>query len=495
MINEYSVSDLWQKHGPVTTDEAGELHPFKGGHWLLHEPVKCHKCLLRYPLASCLALVADDGTPPPRCNITARVANEVADGLANGVGQRGNLQSHVPDISSHPGFNYHCYMCIGALHSRQKGMEEDPTFYMDKMTGGLRPAWSAFRAITKHEGKSRRVLVIRNACEAAVRRAKQRGGTVYTVDIDRVFNLVMQDPRLGASGDFVIHLGGDILICYTCPHCNKAFVNMEEWVRCAKESHRHLPGNTFTGDGHWRCPISGCCGRWDRGDRHWAKRVVIYPKPRLAENGGLVTPSGQELERIYDSEEWIPATWNTEEGIEMVHLGDLTQEQCNELTLFKSASLLETITLTDGTVLDAEGLMQVETHRILAAISRSNSDASTKLMAYVPTRQYRRATQHEFYEHNAFPYCESPVLSQSKFAGWLRAADATGIHELDSEGRTALLDGLLCFLNLDHADGNPTDRPLGSKRNATHRRWETLKDRQDKKFAVMDRQYQEDRTA
>ena len=95
---DYSVSNLWDKHGPLSRDEAGNLYPFTGGHSLLHEPVRCSKCNLRYPLASCLALVADDGTPPPKANITARVANEVADALATGRVRRRLLKGILMNI-------------------------------------------------------------------------------------------------------------------------------------------------------------------------------------------------------------------------------------------------------------------------------------------------------------------------------------------------------------------------------------------------------------
>ena len=129
-----------------------------------------------------------------------------------------------------------------------------------------------------------------------------------TLRLEDCYQVLLDQPMVGKSSDFIVVIGEDVFIVYSCPACETAAVHPKHWLRCVRVDSLNKPGGTAV-HGSWYCPATGCLTKWT-----WKaggeKRVLLIPD----------TDHVGKLKRVF--------------------IGKTTPREEHTITLLKTANLL-----------------------------------------------------------------------------------------------------------------------------------------------------------
>ena len=118
---------------------------------------------------------------------------------------------------------------------------------------------------------------------------------------------------VGKSSDFIVVIGEDVFIVYSCPACETAAVHPKHWLRCVRVDSFNKPGGT-TVHGSWYCPKEGRLTKWtwkaggekrfllipDTDNKGKLKRVLIGKTTPRQEHTITLLKTGQLLMKVWD---------------------------------------------------------------------------------------------------------------------------------------------------------------------------------------------------
>ena len=254
--------------------------------------------------------------------------------------------------------------------------------------------------------------------------------------VERVYEVMAENPLVALGGDFHAVLGEDVFLFYSCPSCHMFPINPRRWLRTVRAKNRHEPGCTQQG-GEWRCPTP-CLEKWS-----WRSGASLR---------ALIAPYTTEV---------------GDEDLKIMILGGVTDEQEHTITLLKSARLVKEF--KD----EGSNPFLVGKAGIIAAIDKLNHMVEGRLLSStLPARAVKTATHAEIVEKGVYPYCEDKGLSLRNpgvTINMMYMAPDTPV--IDPDVRRQLLDMLVCFY--DFSQNKP------AKKGALYRAWENAMAAQD----------------
>ena len=407
---------------------------FDGGRAAVLPPHKCDTCGEYFAVASCLVMCTQKGDVPYMnpglvSSLLSRMRQVV-------TGEPPPAFSNWLDPSVHADTDNQvlscCYRCYGEkVHGNINHYLKN-----DEETGRSKVTSEFFNLRKRNQGRSEKEeqSTCKNLFEKACKEHPE-----HEVSLGEVYLEICKTPALAVAADFIVTLGPDCYIQYTCTFCKEFPANPKWWLRCVPQSMSQLPGGTQQ-NGHWRCPRADCCGRWT-----WRKggcqRVLILPPHKASSPAS--TESGAAKKSDTESS---PAPAGSGAGaLRMAIIGKCTPEQDHIINLIKAGKLVQQIRTKDGST------VELGIPALVRAIDRLNILAENRLLQSFPSISRKACDWDDLRNHQVTPYCENEALSLRWLGAYYKSISIPDDTPTMEDGvRQELLDTLLCFFNLDN---------------------------------------------
>ena len=402
-----------------------------GGRAAVLAPHLCDTCGESFPVASCLLMCTPTGEVP---HMRPRMVNALQSRMHRVVtGEPAPAFSNFLDPSVQNADNQVsscCYMCYGEKFAG------NVNYYVKNTKTGRSIISSEFTNLRK-KNKGRSEAEEQSTCQYLFEKACKEHPE-HEVNLREVYIEICKSPALAVAADFVVTLGPDCYIQYTCTVCKEFPANPKFWLRCVTKDKAKLPGGTQQ-SGHWRCPRKGCCERW-KWREGGSQRVLILPHPASSP-----ASTGSGAAKKSDTESSPAPAGSGAGALRMAIIGKCTPEQDHIINLIKAGKLVQQIKTEDGST------VELGIPALLRAIDRLNSAAKNRLLQSFPSISRKACDWDDLRNHQVTPYCENEALSLRWLGAYYKSISIPDDTPTMEDGvRQELLDTLLCFFNLDN---------------------------------------------
>ena len=355
--------------------EVNEAPDYWGGKTNFRMTLPCDQCKQMYAIAHAMIMCNSKGQV-----VNTQGANRKLRQFTKALNQYwGNdgTEKKVEEKDSYfaldgDGVLHICFRCYGEI------FHNNNLHFIDGNKLTLKSAWWNLRRKAQAENK-KEDAIMQFKFEEAMRHV-DNPQSAKVVELQKAFDVIMNQPDVLAAADWNPHVGPGVLMCYRCPDCHICPCQQNKWLRMVKPQGENInigetKGLTDT-QGHWRCAAKyakgACLFKW--GDGEGVGRVLILtdlPDIKVGKN------------------------------YECLFLGEISAEHEHILNMLKAAKLLKT------------AQYQTTKSELLDAIHTLNLECEKKLITLAECRTIRACTRQDLEKGNItyIPYCEDERLS------------------------------------------------------------------------------------